>query len=159
MLYPIKRFFRKIKRVIDFLPMIWKGYDFDSGYATELFAYQLERIADFLESNRAMAMDAKMRASKIRTALRLMKKVEDEDYAMEYQDRIQEKYGNDAYKFEFKDIGNDLFELRWSYQDYPNADEIEKFVEIEFKKSQQKQARAKRILWAYIEHNIDSWWD
>ena len=35
----IKQFFRRLKRTIDFLPIIWKGFDFDYRYAIELFQY------------------------------------------------------------------------------------------------------------------------
>ena len=35
----MKRFVKRIKRVIDFLPMIWKGEDWDYYYSIELFQY------------------------------------------------------------------------------------------------------------------------
>lgn len=68
----IKQFIRRVKRTYAFLPIIWKGYDWDYGYAIELFRYQLERTADFLESDRAVTMDAHLHAQKIRTAVRLI---------------------------------------------------------------------------------------
>lgn len=35
---------KKIRRVIDFIPIIWKGSDFDYGDAVDLFQYQLKRL-------------------------------------------------------------------------------------------------------------------
>ena len=71
----MKRFFRRVKRVIDFLPIIYKGADWDYYYSIELFQYQLKRTADFLESDKANTMDAKATASRIRTAVELMDRV------------------------------------------------------------------------------------
>ena len=41
--YPIRRKYQQIKRVIDFLPIIWNGFDFDYTYSIQLFKKQLER--------------------------------------------------------------------------------------------------------------------
>ena len=53
-MYWFKRKYRQIQRVIDFLPIIWNGFDFDYRYSVELFKKSLERQAKFLESDRAM---------------------------------------------------------------------------------------------------------
>ena len=46
MIWRVKRFFRKLKRVWDFIPIIWKGDDYDYQYSIDLFKYQLDRTAD-----------------------------------------------------------------------------------------------------------------
>ena len=94
-----KRKYRQIQRVIDFLPIIWKGFDFDYRYSIDVFRKQLERQAKFLESDSAVTSQAKNNASRIRTAIRLMDKVYDEDYATEYLDTIEELYGKTLYEF------------------------------------------------------------
>jgi len=118
-----KRKIRQIQRVIDFLPMIWRGNDWDYFYSLELFQKQLERTATYLESDKAVTETAKIHAQKIRTALRLMDIVYD-----------------DTYITEFLDSG-----------DSENADE--------FVKVMKKQKRAHKLLWDFIEHNIQRWWD
>ena len=92
MVYWFRRKYQQIKRVIDFFPLIWRGFDFDYQYSIDLFKKQLERTANHLESNRAYGMGATNRASRIRTALRLMDKVYDEEYGCEYQDKLKELY-------------------------------------------------------------------
>ena len=111
-------FFRRLRRIWDFLPIIWRGYDFDYHPSLELFKYQLERTADLLESDKAYTIDANLHAQKIRTAIRLMDKV----YGYEYmEDFLDEK--------------------------------------ISLEEATKKQERAHRLLWEYIEHNIQNWWD
>ena len=118
-----KRKIRQIQRVIDFLPIIWSGNDWDYLYSLDLFQKQLERTATYLESDKAVTQNAKMHAQKIRTALRLMDIVYD-----------------DTYITEFLDSG-----------DSENADG---FVRV-----MKKQKRAHKLLWDFIEHNIQKWWD
>ena len=123
MVYWIKRKYRQIQRVIDFLPIIWSGNDWDYLYSLDIFQKQLERTATYLESDKAVTQNAKIHAQKIRTALRLMDIVYD-----------------DTYITEFLDSG-----------DSENADE---FVRV-----MKKQKRAHKLLWDFIEHNIQKWWD
>jgi hypothetical protein len=118
-----KRKIRQIQRVIDFLPMIWSGNDWDYLYSLNLFQKQLERTATYLESDKAVTQNAKIQAQKIRTALRLMDIVYDDTYITEFLD------GDDS----------------------ENGDE---FVRV-----MKKQKRAHKLLWDFIEHNIQQWWD
>ena len=115
----MKRFFRRVRRVIDFLPMIWKGEDYDYYYSIELFQYQLERTADFLESDKAFTSDTIETASRIRTAAELL-------------DRVY----NDYY----------LQQIDWD-----DKEGLSRALE--------QDAKAERILWKFIGHNIRKWWD
>lgn len=118
----IKRVIGQIKRVIDFLPLIWNGFDWDYSYAIQLFKKQLERTASFLESDKVYSLSSKTNAQKIRTALRLMDIVYEERYMEEFFDS--------------------------------NSKDIE-----EYKRVIEKQKRAHKLLWDFIEHNIQYWWD
>ena len=111
-------FFRRLKRVWDFLPIIWKGYDFDYAHAIELFKYQLERTADLLESDKAYTVNSNTHAQKIRTAIRLIDIVYDEEYIKDFYDG-----------------------------------------KLTMQEAIKKQQRAHQLLWKFIEHNIQHWWD
>ena len=95
----IKRLIYRVKRVIEFITIIWKGYDFDYHSSIELFKYQLKRTAEYLESDKAQTLEAKTNAAKIWTAIELMEKVYNEDYAMEYMDDIERLYGKSKHEF------------------------------------------------------------
>ena len=159
--YFFKRKYQQIQRVIDFLPMIWNGFDFDYRYSVELFKKSLERQAKFLESDKARTLEAKQNASRIRTAIRLMDKVYDEEYATEYQDKLEQLYGDNTFDFWFEDTGEgdgSTF-LRWEYEKWDNSEEIDEVRKKLFLESNDKQKRAHKLLWDYIEHNIQHWWD
>jgi hypothetical protein len=165
-MFVVKRFFRRVKRVIDFLPMIWKGFDFDYRYAIELFQYQLKRTADFMESDGAVTMNANIRAKRIRTAVELLQKVYDEEYGCEYQDKLKEIYGEKVLDWEFVELdeksdfdGEPLYELKWEYEKWDNSEEVKETKQKLYEESQEKQKRAEELVWKFISHNIRGWWD
>ena len=160
-MYKVRRFFKKVKRVIDFIPMIWKGYDFDYRYSIDLFQYQLKRTADFLESDQAVTMDANIRAKRIRTAVELLQKVYDEEYGCEYQDKLKEMYGENVLEWSFEDAGSgdgSSF-IKYEYEKWDNAEEVDETRRKLYRESQEKQKRAEELVWKFISHNIRGWWD
>jgi hypothetical protein len=160
-MFVVKRFFRRVKRVMDFLPMIWKGYDYDYRYAIELFQYQLERTAEMMESDQAMTVDADIRARRIRTAVELLQKVYDEEYGCEYQDKLKEMYGENVLDWWFEDTGegDGSSYLRLEYEKWDNADEVAEVKHKLYDESKAKQKRAEELVWKFISHNIRYWWD
>ena len=159
--YFFRRKYRQIERVIDFLPVIWKGFDFDYTYSIQLFKKQLERQAKYFESGKSYSERADQNVSRIRTAIRLMDKVYDDEYEMEWIDKIEERFGKEALDWEFEDTGDGTGSsfITQKYQNWDNAEEIT-VVKREFvKQSREKQKRAEKLLWEFIGHNIRYWWD
>ena len=164
-MYWFKRKHRQIKRVISFLPIIWKGFDWDYRYAVELFQHQLKRTANEIESNGHL-QNSKNVVSRIRTGVELIEKVYDEDYAMEYFDIMEKKYGKSNFDFvetgEFDKKGDPYYTMEEFYEnDYTKGElglisEEKSTLRLE---SFAKQKRAHKLAWEFIEHNIQSWWD
>lgn len=153
-------FFRKVKRVWDFLPHIWRGYDFDYRYSIDLFIYQLERQAKFLESNRAYSSTRLREAERIRTATRLLRKVYDDEYSMEYQDKLIEIYGERVLDVHFIPIaGTTHMTMQWEYETWDNADEVSEVKSQLIEEALEKQKRAEDLVWKYIKYYIRYWWD
>ena len=164
--YWFKKKYRQIERVIDFIPLIWKGYDWDYHYAIEIFQHQLKRMAKHIDSDEAWALRHKQTASRIYTAVELMDKVYNEEYGMEYFDILDKKYGRSSFDFveldEKDDKGEPYYTLEVNNElarDKKHQEEIDKERIELMKVSQAKQKRAHRVLWEYIEHNIQHWWD
>ena len=156
--YFFKRKYRQIERVIDYLPVIWRGFDFDYQYSLELFKKQLERQAKFFDSNDVYNSASKTNAQKIRTAIRLMDKVYNDEYQTEWVDKIKEQYGSDILDWGFEDTGrgDGTSYLKYKYEDLNTRSKIKKQL---IKESREKQKRAHKLLWDFIEHNIQYWWD
>tara|TARA_R110000796_G_scaffold69256_1_gene158134 strand:- start:730 stop:1215 length:486 start_codon:yes stop_codon:yes gene_type:complete len=161
MINNIRWFFRRLKRVWEFLPYVWKGYDFDYGTAINLFKYQLSRTEKFMSSDGTFTVDADVRARRIKTAVELLQKVYDEDYAMEYYDQMTELYGPNVMDYWFEDTGSDDGSsfLKYEYEKWDNHEEVEQTKTRLFKLSQDKQKRAEKLVWEFISHNIRGWWD
>jgi hypothetical protein len=185
MIYWFKRKYRQIKRVLDFLPIIWKGYDWDYTYAIDLFAHQLGRIADFLESDRAHTVCAKDNAKRIRTTLKLMKLVGDEEYAMEHFDYEDVKYNfvpvvirepgdcdgcstlevdyiSETYDEFFKKyprIHKKVLDGEGPFKLWEGETTFEDKRTIAMNVAHLNQERARKTLHKMIERNIQSWWD
>lgn len=164
--YHFRRKWSQIKRVIDFLPLIWKGYDWDYHYAIELFQHQLKRMADHIGSDKAYALENKQTASRIRTAIELMQKVYDEDYQMEYCDKLEKIYGKSNLEFietgDFDEKGDPYYTMKFTYEnavDEKHNEEIKKVRHQMFLMGRDKQKRAHKLLWDFVEHNIQNWWD
>lgn len=159
--YFFKRKWWQFRNVFKWLPVIWNQFDFDYRYSLDVFKFQLEKQAKFMESNKAHLVNSGLYASKIRTALRLMEKVYNEDYACEYQEKLKDKYGDNVLEWHFRDTGegNGNSFLDFEYEYWDNKDKVEKDKDKWFRESHEKQKKAHRLLWAFIEHNIQHWWD
>jgi len=166
----IKRKIWQIKNVFRWLPIIWKQYDFDYRYSIDVFKFQLQKQAEFLESDKSFTVCAKDKAKRIRTIIKLMEKVYEDDYSMGYVDKLKELYGEDVLEVSFVETNditfNDfsgktekLFSIRYKYETWDNANEIEKVKGQLIKESHNKQMRAHKILWSLIEKDIRGWWD
>ena len=163
MKYWFKRKWRQINRVIDYLPIIWKGYDWDYKYAVELFQHQLKRTADEIEL-RGHGENVDNTVNRIRTAVELLEKVYDEDYLYEYATMMEDKYG--PYETRWEPIDDLVDGQHWDavevYEEEYTKEELLLMKEERHQAqldSQEKQKRAHRIVWRYIEHNILNWWD
>jgi hypothetical protein len=157
--FKMKNIFRKIKRLIAFIPIIWKGDDFDYRYAIDLFQFQLSRLADYIEKNDRY-VGSENDVARIRLVCRLMTKVYDEEYAMEYMDTLEKKYGKGIMDWEFKkneETGHST--MMYKYENREDAGEIEKTHSKLLHESHKKQERAHRLLWQLIEKDIRKWWD
>ena len=151
----------KIKRTIDFIPIIWKGYDFDYRFAVDLFEYQLSRTANFLESDSAYSLESKQNAKRLKMILRLLDKVYNEDYVFEYTDQLKQEYGTMQMEWDPNDDATyTLKGFKWSKAvDDSHNESINKVYKILLEKGLFKQERAHQLLWKLIEHNIRKFWD
>jgi len=157
----MKRFLRKCRRLIRYIPVLWNSNDGDYAYAVQLFTMRLEDLADFLDSDEAYSALGKSDASRIRTILKLMNKVYEEDYLYEYINKFEQLYGEGSLDVKFiEDADNpDYNRLVYKFEEYGNHKELYEAKQELFKKACDRQKRAHKLAWDLIEHNIQRWWD
>lgn len=163
-MYWIKRKIWQIKNVIKWLPLIWNQFDFDYRYSLDVFKFQLQKTADFLNSDKTHTLCAKDNAKRLQTIIDLMTKVYEEEYGMEYMDELSELYGEESFNHKFIPCEDKegYSELKYSYELTETPEriaEIDSMKDVLMRHSHEKQKRAHRLLWALIEHNIQKMWD
>lgn len=161
--YFFYRKYKQVKNVIRWIPVIWNNFDFDYRYALEAFKFQLNNIADHMESDKAVTMSAADRAQKIRTITKLMDKVYDEEYATDYIDKIEELYGPREINWEDDDEKEGYVRYEgYIYEREYTPEQLKAIKEHEtklHKEGRAKQEKAHKLLWKLMEHNIRGFWD
>lgn len=67
----VRQFINNVKRVVDYIPLVWSIRDYDYIYSVEVFKHQLRRQRDYFLTN-AHIEDAHVHAQNIETALSLL---------------------------------------------------------------------------------------
>lgn len=156
--YPFKRFYTGVKRLIEFTPIIWNSYDWDHTCATNLFQFQLLRMAHYFDKHGNLETN-RHSTQRIRTVCKLMDRSYNEYYIDAAYDSLMKKYGKEAFEFEMVNDDNGRKTLHHKYESYPNASEIREERSKLIKKGIEKQAKAHKLLWKLIEHGVQRWWD
>jgi hypothetical protein len=155
----VKRFYYRLKKWIEWRPILWENYDFDAHTIYQLLRYKLERIYRCLENGHAIQEERDMKA--LRLAIKLAKRLEAGNYEDSFYDRHDKKWGE--LKTWFEPIPGSTNSYWRSSR--PNAvTEQEKEQERKetrelYEAAQSKEAREKRWLFAIISKYDKVWWD
>ena len=158
-MWRIKLFLRKLLRLVEWLPVIWKGDDYDYKYSIDVFRYQLERTAKYIESNGHLENGERV-VLQIRTAIDLIDKTYGGGYQDEAEKQFTRQYGECEVIFNDYDDDNFIIEFQWeSAQNFEHNQEINDLHTAHMMAAYNKTQRDKEVLWKYINKNIETWWD
>jgi len=176
--YYHKYFKQGVKNIIYWFPIIWKDRHWDSHYIFDILKHKLKAQANYIGSNDRHTR-AQQDARRMRLCVKLIKKVQEEDYTMEYMDYHKDRVW-------FTDVedrpGNSLYNSEEVWEKY---DEYFKKYPLVYKRvlkgegvftldgrdeSQMKRIiamniahlnhdRARKLLFKIMEENIEGWWD
>ena len=176
--YYHKYFKQGIKNLIYWFPVIWKDRDWDSHYIFEILQHKLVAQANYI-GRRDRHTRAQLDAKRMRLCVKLIKKVQEEDYTMEYMDyakdrvwftdcedrpgssqynseEIWEKYDEyfKKYPLVYKRVlkGEGVFTLN-------GRDESDMKRIIAQNIAHLNHDRARKLLFKIMEQNIEGWWD
>lgn len=171
MKWRIKRFIKSIKNLIRWFPVIWRDQDWDDSFIFDILKFKLKNQAEYI-GKRGYHVRAERDAEIMMLCVRLIEKVQDEYYGMEYQD-----YHKSEFKFiDSKDYPGmyelDIVEKSEHFDDYfkkyplvykkiikSNKKEIKNRTSIAFTIASTNHNRARKLLFKILEQNIERWWD
>jgi hypothetical protein len=176
--YYHKYFKQGVKNIIYWFPVIWKDRDWDGHYIFEILQHKLVAQANYI-GKRDFHTRAQLDARRMRLCVKLIKKVQEEDYTMEYMDYAKDRVwftdcedrpGSSVYNSEevwekydeyfakyplvYKRVlkGEGVFTLN-------GRDESEMKRIIAMNIAHLNHDRARKLLFKIMEENIESWWD
>lgn len=159
MMQRIKSFLIKLNRLIDYIPVIWNSGDYDYGYSIDVFRYQLERTANYIQSN-GHIKDSDLVALQIKTACELIDNSYRGGHVEQAEAEFERQYG--TCDIEFHDYDGDNFELVMWWQnaeDEEHNNQINEYYRAHMAAAYEKSDRDKQRAWNYIHKNIEAWWD
>jgi hypothetical protein len=170
--YMHKHFIKGVKNLWRWFPIIWKDRDWDDYYIWVLLEKKLKNQANYIGS-RGIHLNATRDAQRMRTCVRLMERVREEYYHMEYMDYHKSEYHWDDIvdKPDYKQLR--IEEISENFDDYfKKYPRVFKKIKSEYhstnrseknsiamRMSWENHRRAKRILFKLLNEHIESWWD
>ena len=167
---------RGIKKLWYWFPIIWKDRDWDDHYIFEVLKHKLKTQAKYI-SNNDRHTRAQLDAKRMRLCVKLIEKVQDESYQMEYMDYHKDRvWFTDCEDHEGSSLWNSE-EVWEKYDDffkkyplvYKRVLKGEGPFSLEGREDDKKiiamnvahinQQRAHKLLFKIMEQNILRWWD
>ena len=166
-MYKIQQFFKQIYNLIRWFPIIWKDKDWDDHYIFEILKFKLKNQAEYI-GKKDRHMSAKRDAEIMMLCVRLMDKVQDEYYGMEYHDYYKSNIKfipsishPGSYEMEEELISehyDDYFKkYPLIYRMVPDLQAPKE--KIAFQMARINGERAHKLLFTILEQNIRRWWD
>jgi hypothetical protein len=176
--YYHKYFKQGVKNIWYWFPIIWKDRDWDSHYIFEILQHKLTAQANYI-GDRDFHTRAQQDARRMRLCVSLIKKVQEEDYTLEYMDyakdrhwftdcedrpgsslwnseKVWEKYDEyfKKYPLIYKKVmkGEGVFTL-----DGRSEADIKRVIAMNI--AHLNHDRARKLLFKIMEENIEGWWD
>jgi len=176
--YYHKYFKQGVKNIIYWFPIIWKDRNWDSGYIFDILKHKLKSQSKYI-GDRDFHTRAQLDAKRMRLCVKLITKVQEEDYTMEYMDYCKDRVW-------FTDCedrsGSSLYN---SEEVWENYDEYFKKYPLVYKRVMKGEGpftldgrdesdikrlvamniahinhdRARKLLFKIMEENIEGWWD
>lgn len=177
----MKRFIRKVLRVIDWLPVIWHLDEYDYAYLYQVMEKQLDRMYDFFSSDKPLAEGSDLVAKEIKLARNLIARQTYANHILmeEVLKDHKEKYGESIMILDdpIPDYLEEIWEEECVYDEegnlmgspllftYENVTNFEEWEEAS-KESSKAFREVRRVeeeehnkLWDLLKERINAWWD
>lgn len=184
--YKVRGFFTSVGNLIKWFPVIWKDRDWDDHYIFEVFKFKLEKQSKYIKE-KGFHTNSDLDAKRMMLCVKLMEKVQEEFYVMEYMDYEDKDFffvptGDDieddlsGYYMETrlkKENLNDFFKkyplvykkivTNKKYQifkiDNEDLTSYDVKSRIALNIGRYNHERARKLLFKVLSENIESWWN
>lgn len=174
--YLHKDIIKGIKNLWKWFPLVWKDRDWDHHFIFETLKFKITNTANYIKSHdRYVGADRDYEV--MMTCVRLIEKIQEEDYDGEWGNYINQKMtmkeieGESSKILDFEIISENF---KTYFDKYPNVHKkalaassgAERWPYSEISDqtlamwmSHYNHRKAKRILFTLMERNIEKWWD
>lgn len=163
------------KNLWEWFPIVWKDRDWDHHFILEVLKFKIQKNAKYIK-NKDRYVGAERDSEIMMTCARLIQKIQDEEYDGEWANYLNEKMifkkeeSGDRSVLEFETISEDFqayfnkYPLVYKRALIASGESEWRYTTISDKTismwmSHYNHSRAKRILFALMERNIERWWD
>ena len=174
--YYHKDFINGVKNLIKWFPTVWKDRDYDQAFIYDILSKKLEFQSKYI-GGRDFHTRAKRDSEVMNTCVRLISKVRNDDYDMEYMDYHETNFyfvpcEDDSEYSEMKcnEISENFDEY---FKKYPRqykrvlSGEVNRFKRegekdkklIAMEIAHENHERARKLVFKMLEQNIEKWWD
>jgi len=174
--YYLKDFTKGIKNLWYWIPVIWKDRNWDDSFIFTILSHKLKAQAKYIGS-RGIHLSAERDAEIMMTCVRLIEKVREEWYGMEYMDYhktkhwfepCEDKEGYSTWESKLLEENFDDYFSKYPliYKRVINGEGVFKMDGREDNKriiamniSHINHDRARKLLFKIMEQKIEGWWD
>jgi hypothetical protein len=162
--YLHKNFARGVKNLWKWFPIIWQDRDWDQYYIYKVLQFKLKNQAKYI-GNRDWHTGAKRDAEKMMTCVRLIDKIVDEYYGMEYMDYYDYDMnfpeGRLVMNITKDDLDNyfAMYPLTLKKTEAQYGDKGKDRSSKAMLMGMDRQEIARKLLFKILEQNIEGWWD
>lgn len=152
----IRRFKEAINNLIVWFPVIVKDHNWDHHYIYEILAFKLSRTAKYFRKSNIFVGEER-EAEKMELCVRLIKKIQSQEYESEFSEELDKKYGE---RKMYIDASTNRLEFK--HEKEYTEEELEEIRKERWEaivKGAKKHQRAEKILFTLLERNINKWWD
>ena len=184
--YKVRGFFTSVGNLIKWFPVIWKDRDWDDHYIFEVFKFKLEKQAKYIKE-KGFHTNSDLDAKRMMLCVKLMEKVQEEFYVMEYMDyedkdflfvptgddieddlsgyymetRLKKENLNDFFKkyplVYKKIITNKKYHIFKMDNEDLTSYEVKSRIALNI--GRYNHERARKLLFKILSENIERWWN
>lgn len=160
-MWRIRRFFRKIKDIFEWIPVIWKDEEWDDSYIYDILLYKIKRVRRHHEK-RMFFVGVEKEIQNMKDCEYILQRLVDDDYSFNYwDDRLNKKYGESEVSFDKVD-GSKYYTLNIDrprvMTDQDKKDEF-KMIRRRMDLEKYLKDQDKYFLYKSMKRHWDSWWD